>query len=104
MVFGMARRSELQEHQKRCLEDNAQGRQEQQAGFNRIEGMIRRLEDQMRSDLREIREDISKKHEENQTAIKVIWKALFLGMGVLIGALWYAAENGGLAGLIHKAL
>lgn len=99
-MLAMARRSELLDHQKQCLDENIASRAEQREGFARMESMIRRLEDQVRQDLKDIREDIASKHAENQKSIKDIWTWMIRGLVVLIGVLWWAAEHGGLAGII----
>lgn len=95
-MFNMARRSDLLNHQRHCEEENRRN-------FDEVKQLIARLEDRMYVCIGEVKTDIASKHRENQDAIKTLWKAFLGSMGALIAFLAWAAENGGLAGIIHKA-
>lgn len=94
-MLGIACRSELIAHQR----DD-----ENRRNFDEVKQLITRLEDRMYTCVNEVKDDIAKKHTENQDAIRQLWKVLLGSMGGLIAFLVWAAENGGLAGIIHRAL
>lgn len=90
----MASRRDLLRHQRQCGDET-------RVCFDEVKSMIQRLEDKMETRIAELKSDIASRHAENRAAIQQLWKALIFALVALTGFLVWAAEHGGLAGIVN---
>jgi hypothetical protein len=89
------------EHLDRCERLAEDSRREMREGFLEVKNLINRLEDKFDKRLDAVDTLVAKRHEDNQKAIRDLWRVVLFALATLVGALAVIAEHGGIAGLVR---